>query len=152
MIIMFSGIPACGKTTIARCVAERLQEIGTVQLINSDELRPPVYKKMFKAVEPRPGRAAFIILDATFSKQQQREHIEVSASGETVLTVYLECPLEVALERNRARSAKIPEKALHIVSRRFEPPQSPTIRIDTSAMFATAACSMIIEMIRRGCE
>jgi bifunctional enzyme CysN/CysC len=149
MIIMFAGIPACGKTTIAQCVTDRLSELGTVQMINSDKLRPPVYKKIFRAIGPHPDRARFLVLDATFGKREQRQQVRALAQDEPVITVYLECPLQLALERNKTRHPNISERALHIVYHRFEPPENPTIRIDTTTTSAAEACAMIVEVVRK---
>ncbi len=43
--------------------------------------------------------------------------MELELKGERILTVLLECPLEICLERNRRRERAIPERAVRIVER-----------------------------------
>ena len=97
MIILFCGIPGCGKTTVAELLAERLTVLGQTQLLSSDKLRPPVYKKLFRALATNEKRADFVILDATFYKREWRQQVRALARSEKVITVYLECPLSTAL-------------------------------------------------------
>ena len=115
MIILFCGIPGCGKSTIAELLAERLSVLGRIQLVVSDKLRPPVYKSLFRTLAASEKRADFVILDATFYKREWRQQVRALAPSEKVITVYVECPLSTALERNRTRQANISEKAIGII-------------------------------------
>lgn len=148
MIILFCGIPGSGKTTIATLLAERLSGPGNVQVLSSDKLRAPVYKKILKAIAPENRTADLLVLDATFFKRELRRQVKALAGAERVVTVYLDCPLQVALERNRARQPNISEKAVHIVFHRMEPPNSPTIKIDTAITAPVEAAAKIFELIK----
>jgi adenylylsulfate kinase-like enzyme len=148
MIVLFCGIPGSGKTTIAEILAERLADLGRVQVLSSDKLRGPVYRKFFNMLAPGQKRADFLIFDATFYKKEWRQQVEFLAQGETVVTVYLDCPLQVALDRNRQRQPNISEKAVHIMFHKMERPENPTIRIDTTTMTATDAAAKIFEFIQ----
>jgi tRNA uridine 5-carbamoylmethylation protein Kti12 len=148
VIIIFCGIPGCGKTTVAELLAERLPVHGPIQLLTSDKLRPPVYKKLFRALATNEKRADFVILDATFYKREWRQQVKALAVSEKVITVYLECPLSTALERNRTRRANISEKAIRIIFHKFEPPMNPTIKIDTTVTAAVRAADQIFEFIK----
>lgn len=148
MIILFCGIPGCGKSTIAELLAERLTVLGRIQLLVSDKLRPPVYKKLFRALATSEKRADFIILDATFYKSEWRQQVRALAASEKVITVYVECPLSTALERNRTRQANISEKAVRIIFHKFEPPMNPTIKIDTTVTAPVPAADQIFEFIK----
>ena len=148
VIILFCGIPGCGKTTVAELLAGRLPVLGPIQLLTSDKLRPPVYKKLFRALATNEKRADFVILDATFYKREWRQQVKALAVSEKVITVYLECPLSTALERNRTRRANISEKAIRIIFHKFEPPMNPTIKIDTTVTTAVQAADQIFEFIK----
>jgi adenylylsulfate kinase-like enzyme len=148
VIILFCGIPGCGKTTVAELLAERLPVLGPIQLLTSDKLRPPVYKKLFRALATNEKRADFVILDATFYKREWRQQVKALAVSEKVITVYLECPLSTALERNRTRRANISEKAIRIIFHKFEPPMNPTIKIDTTVTAAVPAADQIFAFIK----
>jgi adenylylsulfate kinase-like enzyme len=148
MIILFCGIPGSGKTTIADILRQHLAELGQVRMLNSDKLRGPVYRRLLKAIAPDRERSDFLILDATFYKKEWREQVRALAQGEEVLTVYLHCPLNLALERNRERRPNISEKALHIVFHKMEPPENPTVSIDTATTAALDAAVKILNLIK----
>jgi adenylylsulfate kinase-like enzyme len=148
VIILFCGIPGSGKSTIAAKLAERLAELGSVQILSSDKLRPPVYRKFFNALAQDRKRTDFLIFDATFYKEEWRRQVKALAQAEKVVTVFFDCPLEVALQRNRERQRNISEKALHIMFHRMEPPKNPTIRIDTTTTTGAEAAAKIFELIR----
>ena len=149
VIILFCSIPGSGKTTIAEILAERLAELGQVRLLTSDKFRGPVYRKFFQALSPAERREDFLILDATFYKKAWRQQIRTLAPAEKVVTVYLDCPLAVALERNQTRQSNISEKAVHILFHQIEPPQNPTLRIDTTVTSAVDAAATVFEFIKK---
>lgn len=148
MIIIFCGIPGSGKTTIAETLAECLTAFGRVQMLSSDRIRAPVYRRFLKALEPNQRREDFLIFDATFYKKDWRQQIRAVAQGEKVITVYLHCPLEVALKRNKERRGKISERAVHIIFHQMELPKNPSIAIDTAATGVTDAVSRILALVR----
>jgi len=149
MIVLFCGIPGCGKTTIAELLANRLRELGEVQVLSSDKLRQPVYRKILRALAPDQKRAPFLILDATFYKKKWRDEVAQLAQDEKLMTVYLDCPLQTALERNKNRQPNISARAVHIVYHQMEPPESPSIRIDTSIVSADDAAAKIFEYLKQ---
>ena len=148
MIILFCGIPGSGKSTIAEILAKRLAALGPVEMFSSDKLRGPVYEKFFKILAQDRQRADFVIFDATFYKKEWREQISALAQS-AVVTVYLNCPLEIALERNKERQPRISEKAVHIMFHRMEPPEKPDIGIDSATMTAADAAEKIFEFVKK---
>ena len=129
-------------------LAKRLVALGRVRILSSDKLRPPVYRKFFRALAPNQIRPDFLIFDATFYKEEWREQVRSLAQGEELVTVYLDCPLEVTLERNRARQPTISEKAVHIIFHQMKPPKNPSLRIDTATTNATDATAKIFKFIK----
>jgi bifunctional enzyme CysN/CysC len=148
VIILFCGIPGSGKTTVAELLAQRLTALGRVECLTSDKLRPPVYRKLFRALGANEKRADFLILDATFYKKEWRQQVKASAGSEKIISVYLYCPLSIALDRNRGRQPNISEKALHIIFHKIEAPQNPTLQIDTTTTSAAQAAAKIFEFIK----
>jgi tRNA uridine 5-carbamoylmethylation protein Kti12 len=147
VIIVFCGIPGSGKTTIADTLARRLAAVGRVKVLSSDLLRGPVYRRILKSLETARGDEDFLILDATFYKKEWREQVAALAAGEKVVTVYLDCPRELALARNRERRPNISERALHIVYHRMEPPDFPDLKITTATVSPEAAAERIFAFV-----
>lgn len=142
MIILLCGPVGAGKTSIAERLAERLED---ALIISSERFKRRVYERMLGEVRRRLGRQRYLILDATFYKEAYRRSIkELESKGERILTVLLECPLEICLERNRRREKAIPERAVRIIWREFERPETPDIRIDTSIFSVEEAVKTII--------
>ena len=148
MIIVFCGIPGSGKTTTAEILAHRLADLGTVQLVSSDDLRGSVYRNLLKSISDPARKADFLILDATFVRREWRQQVKARAGGEEVVIVYLECPLDVALKRNEARRPNLSARVVHIMSHRLEPPERPTIRIDSVMTSPADAAAKVFDLVR----
>ena len=147
MVILFCGIPGSGKTTIAKRLAKRLQTAGRVKIFISDKLKPPVYQKFFRLLKENIKRYDFLIFDATFYKTQWRQKMKTLAKGEKVITVYLSCSLKTALERNKKRRPRIPEKAVHIISSQMAKPKTPDIILNTEAISIADAVNKVFNAV-----
>ncbi len=122
--------------------------MGSVQILSSDKLRSPIYKKIFNALAADHKTADLLILDATFFKKELRRQIKTLAQAEKVITVHVDCPLELALRRNRVRQPNVSENAVHIVFYRMEPPNNPTLRINTAMTMAADAAAKIFDLAK----
>lgn len=152
MILIFTGIPASGKTTIAKRLLPRLKKLGTVKMWISDNFKPPIYRKFFELLRKNRGKYDFLIFDATFFKEKHRQKMKKLAKGEEVMTIYVDCPLKTALQRNKTRAHRIPVKGVHFMHREFEPPKRPDIRIPSEKMSAQQAARRIFTAIERDYE
>jgi predicted kinase len=142
LIILLCGPIGAGKTSIAERLAEELEGSS---VISSDRFRRRVYDRLIREAEMRLGKARYIILDATFYREAYRRRIlDLASRRERVLTVFLDCPLETCLERNRRRSSPVPERAVKIIWREFERPEAPDIRIDTGTLSIDEAVRAIL--------
>lgn len=129
------GLPGCGKTTYART------HFNNALRISLDDLRLMFTGKPF---EPRTEPAVAVagealmeamaayaaqnnvdlVLDATNVTRARRATPVALAKrfGLTPVAVFLECPLPIALSRNRRRSARVPDEIVARFSQRLEPP------------------------------
>ena len=147
MIIILSGPPGSGKTTIAQRL---VQELGDARMISSDLFKGKVYERISREVESRRGGERYLILDATFYRKAYRDGIrEIASKGESVLTVFIDCPLEVCVERNRLRQSPIPENAVHIICRQFERPDDADIVINSGETGVEEATREILKRIKK---
>lgn len=119
-LVLMVGIPASGKTTLSR----RLTERGYAYF-NADDIRQQLWGDSADQREPEKVFAIFfarleealaagldIVIDNTNINSRHRSPIlERAASfGYTDIQLWvLDVPLEVCLERNRARQRSVPE-------------------------------------------
>jgi len=111
-----TGLPGSGKSTIARLVAKKLANIGVpVQILSMDMLRKALTPKLGYTEEERSlaySALVFtaklltqnnvnVIIDATGNRRKHRDKARREISN--FLEVYLKCPLEVCIERERGR-------------------------------------------------
>lgn len=118
-ILMLCGIPGSGKSRLA---AELARELDDAEVIATDEIggRGGRYRKLAHLLDERIGERRYLILDGTFYSREHRD--AVRETGHPVRLIYLECPLEVCLERNEGRPDAIPEKGVRAMAARFQPP------------------------------
>jgi len=111
--IWITGLPASGKSTIAKALTKKLAEQGVkVQILESDELRRVLTPKPSYTEEERDnfyraltyiGRLLVnngvnVIFDATANKRKYRD--EARKHIKRFLLVYAKCPLKVCMERD----------------------------------------------------
>ncbi|MFB0543642.1 MAG: AAA family ATPase [Candidatus Bathyarchaeia archaeon] len=145
MIILIFGPPGAGKTTIARRLAEELDDS---YLLSSDQFRRRVYRRLMGEIRRRRGERRHLIVDGTFYKGKWREELRETSGGEATLEVFIDCSLETCLRRNRERCSPIPEEAVHIIWREFERPESPDLEINTDDDTPEEAVQRILSLIR----
>lgn len=146
MIVLLFGPPASGKTTIAKKLAEKL---GGAYLLSSDRFRRRVYSRLMEEVKKRKSKQRYLIVDGTFYKKRWREELRAAAGGEDVLEVFINCPLETCLKRNKERSNPIPQEAVHILWRTFELPENPDLEINTDGIAPEEAAQRILDIIKK---
>ena len=153
-VVWITGVPASGKTTLARGLVAELQRRGVVTLwLDSDDLRGVI-----PADYSESGRDAFygalghiarlgaeggslVIVSATASRRRYRD--QARAQVMRFFEIYLRCdPAALRGERDikglyaRADAGEL--DALPGASAPFEPPEDAQLTLDTEALDARA--------------
>ena len=169
-VILFTGLSGSGKSTIARAVAERLQDDGAanVVLLDGDEMRRRISQDLGfdrasrnKNVE-RIAEAAALIASrdgvaiaapiAPFTEGRARAR-EIASAAAPYLLVYISTPLEVCESRDRkglyakARTGEV--KEFTGISSPYEAPTDADLVIDASVVPVERAVDQVLELLGR---
>lgn len=158
--VWLTGLPASGKSTIARSLKSKLIEHGLeVEVLESDELRKVFtprpsydgeerdlfYRQMVYvgALLTRHGIA--VIFDATANRRMYRDR----ARGEIrkFLEVYVECPLDVCMSRDPKgiyRQGLAEGKSVPGLQAVYEAPEAPGVVIRGDRESAEEAAGRVI--------
>ncbi|MBS7619919.1 AAA family ATPase [Candidatus Bathyarchaeota archaeon] len=146
MIILLCGGVGAGKSILAQRLSERL---GDARVLSSDSFKRRVYERLLLELERGMNKQKYLILDATFYRKVYRDRVRETAMGrDKLFTIYLKCPLEVCLERNRRRSGAVPENAVRIIHRLFEEPENPDLVVNTAEVGVDEALERVLENLR----
>jgi len=166
LVIWLTGIPASGKSTIARALSERMRAMGLeVEVLESDEIRKILTPRPLYSEEERDwfyGRVLIwlakilfrhnicVIIDATGHKRMYRENAR-REFGKRFVEVYVKCSVETAMKRDpkglykAALEGRI--KTLPGLQVPYEEPENPDIVIDTEREDVEAAVRKILRYI-----
>jgi len=171
--VWVTGLPGSGKSVVSEALLALLDKKGIhAQMLSSDALR--------KAVTPRPSysleerdvvyatlvyiavlltqNGVNVVIDATGNLRRYRESARKQISK--FIEAYLECPLEVCVEREakrgktyqapkqiytRAQRGKAP--TVPGIGQPYEPPSNPEITIDTTKCTPEECARKILEAI-----
>jgi len=162
--IWLTGLPASGKSTIAAALKPRLEEIGSVEVLESDTVRRiltphPTYSGgerdlFYRALAFMGAKLVShdvtVIFDATANRRGYRDFARSLIPR--FIEVAVECPLELARQRDykgtyqrgqRGESATVPG-----LQDPYEAPLNPEVRIDTTKISAKKAAEIIMEVVR----
>lgn len=169
-VVLFTGLSGSGKSTIARAVAERLQDDGvaSVVLLDGDEMRRRISQDLGfdrasrnKNVERIAEAAALIASQggiaiaapiAPFTEGRARAR-EIAAAAAPYLLVYISTPLEVCESRDRkglyakARAGEV--KEFTGISSPYEAPTDADLVIDASVVSVEHAVDQVLELFGR---
>ncbi|MEM2924356.1 MAG: adenylyl-sulfate kinase [Methanocellales archaeon] len=169
--IWITGLPSCGKTTIAIKTREMLEKNGVkVKILQLDEIRRVITPKPRYTEEERDivyASLAYmaklltesgvnVIIDATAHKQRYRDLARQLIPS--FLEIYVKCPLEICIERERTRfaeysprdiykKARLPSATVPGVNVVYEEPENAEVTIDSSKLSPEEAADRIINAI-----
>lgn len=162
--VWLTGLPASGKSTIARELATQLEALGyTVEVLESDAVRQaltphPTYSReerdlFYRALAFMGARlvahGVTVIFDATASKRAYRDFARSLIPK--FIEVAVECPLGLAMERDykgtyqrgqRGESSTVPG-----LQDPYEAPLNPELRLDTTKISAKEAARKVVNLV-----
>lgn len=164
--VWFTGLPCCGKTTIADGVAEILRGGGCrVERLDGDIVRESLTSDLGFTREDRNEnikRVTFVaklltrngvIVLATFvSPYRERRRKTREEIGEFV-EVYVRCPVEVCIERDvkgmyrKALAGEI--KDFTGVDDPYEEPENPELIVDTDKETVEESVEKVLETLEK---
>ncbi len=155
-VMWFTGLPGCGKTTIAMEVKKRLQEMGIkVKILQLDEIRRVITPEPKYTEEERDivyASLAYmgkilaeeninVIIDATANRRRYRDLARQLIPK--FAEVFIRAPLEICINREEKRNAVFSPKDIYKKAGRkgaavpgidvaYEEPICPEIEVDTA--------------------
>jgi adenylylsulfate kinase len=171
--VWITGLPGSGKSVVAEALIKFLLQRGMrAQLLSSDALRKVLTPKPTYSLEERDivyatlvyiaklltQNGVNVVIDATGNLRRYRENARNQIKK--FMEAYLECPLEVCIEREsqRAETRQAPrqiyERALKGkaptvpgVGQPYEPPTNPEVIVNTAHCTPEEAAHKILEAI-----
>ena len=171
--VWVTGLPGSGKSVVSEALIRLLEQKGIhAQLLSSDALREVLTPKPTYSLEERDivyatlvyiaelltQNGVNVVIDATGNLRRYRENARRLIPR--FMEAYLECPIEVCMERESKRGKtyhapkQIYAKALEGkaptvpgVGQPYEPPTNPEITLNTEKLTPEQAAKKILETI-----
>lgn len=118
-MVVITGVPGSGKSTLVK------KRFPTYTRINLDILKSRIREEteILRAFE----KGENVVVDNTNTTAKSRKrYLEIARSfGVPVRSIYVKCPLELALERNTTRKGKeqVPAFVVKLYFRKIEQPK-----------------------------
>lgn len=163
-----TGLPGCGKSTVALKVKELLPDAVILQMDDlrkivtpaptySDEEREYVYRALVYSAKTLYEAGRNVIIDATGNKRSWRQLARQLIP--VYMEVYLQCSLELCVEREQSRvnthaapkniyekgKAGWPVPGIHVP---YEEPDKPELIIDTEKEPPDKAAEKIMRLVK----
>lgn len=164
--IWLTGLPAAGKTTLASALEQRLRELGRMTcVLDGDSLRQGLCRDLgFSEADRvenirRVAEVARLMVDAGLTvmvalvspfREQRRLASQLLSDGEFI-EVFVDTPLEECERRDPkgmyARARKGELKDFTGIGSRYERPENPDVRIDTSVMSVEESVERVLRLL-----
>lgn len=164
--IWITGLPASGKSTVARALKEKLSNLGVdVQILESDAMRRVLTPNPTYSPEERDSfynsmvyvgvllvqNGVNVVFDATANKRKWRRAARGLIDG--FLQVYIRCPLEICRERDRKGTYKRAEagEAPYVpgAMEEYEEPYDADLELSCVEDSPERSADKIMEVMRR---
>lgn len=171
--VWVTGLPGSGKSVVSEALLKLLSQKGiNAQLLSSDALRKVLTPKPTYSLEERDivyttlvyiaklltQNGVNVVIDATGNLRRYRENARKQIPK--FIEAYLECPLNVCMEREAKRSEtrqapkQIYAKALEGkaptvpgIGQPYEPPMNPEVTINTARNTPEQAAKKILNAV-----
>ena len=162
--IWFTGLPSCGKTTIANQVAKILKNKDyKVEQLDGDVVRKNVSKDLGFSKQDRDenirraiGLAKTLTHDdtvvlASFVSPYRKQRREARKEIQKFIEVYVRCPVEICIQRDvkglykKALEGKI--KDFTGIDDPYEEPEHPELIVDTSKESIEQSVKKVLQKI-----
>jgi adenylylsulfate kinase len=148
--VWFTGMMGSGKSTLAQALANRLRRLGkTIEVLDGAEVDQFLGVGRAETKDERNAetrklawvcrlvtRGGGIVLQAAVESPYKETRDEARRQIGRFLEVFVECPIETLIERDRSGRYKKALagdlKNLVGISEPYEPPQHPEVIVDTS--------------------
>mgnify|MGYP001817032607 CR=1 FL=1 len=168
LTVWFTGLSGSGKSTLAFTVEHQLVSEGTMAyVLDGDNVRFGLNRDLGFSPEDREENirrigevcrlmndSGLVVLSSFISPyRRDRDRVRELHPDGRFLEVFVDTPLEVCEQRDvkglyaKARAGEIPE--FSGISAPYEPPESPELRIDTTAGSIESCAGLVIDEIRR---
>ncbi len=165
-VVWLTGLSGAGKSTIANLAERKLHDLGFhTYLLDGDNLRHGLNKDLGFTASDRAENirraaevaklmvdAGLIVIVAFISPfASDREEARTLVSADEFYEVFVDAPLHVAEERDpkglykKARRGEL--QNFTGIDAPYERPESPDLRIDTTAMTAEEAAEAVIALL-----
>ncbi len=117
-IVVLCGVPGSGKSTLATT------RFGSYKRINLDTLHTR-HREYVEIMEALKDSKEIIIDNTNTTAKTRKRYVDIAKqAGVPIKAIYLDCPIEIALERNSLRSGKerLPVYVVRLYYKRLEPP------------------------------
>ena len=163
-VVWLTGLPASGKTTIARKLEEKLQELGwDTEVLDGDELRKGLSQDLGFSKEDRLKHGRRV---AYLAKMLAKHGVAVIVSLvspyramrdyarnliEKFIEVYVKCSVETCMKRDPKglykKAVRGEIKNFTGISDPYEEPENPEVIVDTEKMDPEQCVQKILEKL-----